>query len=110
MRYKKGQRWHCTESKYGDFYFIILGTGTTKNNKACRMVPDKNNPGRHHTFDSEYPREHLKKYGNVQLNGSVDDFISIVCPSCKNYEGCTIPNVLNLEKDTLKIDNCSNYE
>lgn len=110
MRYKKGQRWHCKESKYGDFYFIILGKGMTKNSKACRIVPDKNNPGSHHTFDSEYSHDHIKKYGVVQLNGSVDDFISIVCPSCKNNEWCTIPNVLKLQKDTLEIDNCSNYE
>ena len=110
MRYKTGQRWHCTTSKYGDFYFVILGKGMAKNSKACRIVPDKNNPGNHHIFDSEYSHAHLKKYSVVQLNGSVDDFISIVCESCKNHEHCTIPNIWKQYKDILKTDNCRNYE
>jgi len=110
MRYKKGQRWHCTQSKNGDFYFVVLRKSVTKNSKVCRIVPDKNNPVGHYIFNATYSHTHLKKYGVVQLDGSVDDFISIVCHSCKNHEHCTIPSVLKLEKDTLKIDNCSNYE
>ena len=110
MRYKNGQRWHCTSSKYGDFYFVIIKKSTQKNHKVCRIVPDKKNPGIHYVSDATYSHNHLKKYSVVQLNGSVDDFISIVCPSCKNYESCMIPSVLKLQKDTLKIDNCSNYE
>lgn len=111
MRYKTGQRWKCTESKYGDFYFVILKNGDAQNSKLCRIIPIINSLNNsHHVIDSEYSHKHLKKYGVVELDGTVDEFVSIVCPYCRNSKWCTISNVWKKNANVINVINeCSGF-
>ena len=89
---------------------MILGKGVSSPYKRCRVIPDKNNPGIHNVFDAEYSHAHIKRYGTLQLNGTVDDFISIICPHCKKFKDCPMPKILDIDRDKLIMDNCNNFE
>lgn len=109
MRYKIGQRWKCTTSRYHtSFYFIILKpSNERKNEKICRVVQDNrinsSNPVK--TSDNPYTHAHLKKYAILE-EGTVEDFEEIVCPYCNKHNTCII---LNKESPNNIMNHCDNF-